>query len=179
MELTNPMDAEAVVEVCEDLKSKVVSITGGEPLVQAEFVGALARESKGKGLEVHLETNGVLYMAMAEVRQWVDVVAMDIKLPSSGGMDACWQDHLQFLVAAKGSRPFVKVVVDRNTAEEEMRRCGELVAGVDPQIPMVIQPRTGGPEAESGQLMRLQEVAAEKLVDVRVIPQCHKVLGLL
>ena len=29
-----------------------------------------------------------------------------------------------------------------------------------------------------GLLMRLQDVASEKLADVRVIPQCHKVLGL-
>lgn len=178
-EIPNPLDVMTAAAACEELGSKVVSLTGGEPLVQAEFVASLARELRDIGFHVHLETNGVLYEAMGEVKQWVDVVAMDIKLPSSGGMDARWEEHARFLTAAAEANPFVKVVVDPNTTQEEMRRCREIVSSVDPRIPLVIQPKSGGSEIDGKQLIRLQEVTAEMLADVRVIPQCHKALGLL
>ena len=58
-----------------------VTVSGGEPLVQADFVGALMRQVKAEyGLHVTLDTNGALAGSVPDA--WfdpVDLVLLDIK----------------------------------------------------------------------------------------------------
>ena len=176
--IENPMTAEHVVGYCRGFERNVVTITGGEPLVQADFVEILLGELKTAGLLTHLETNGTLFRELAGVIRQVDVVAMDMKLASAAGDGELWDEHSRFLEIASGTQVFVKVVVSASTTEDEIRRCGDLIAFVDRHIPLVIQPVTGANAPPGELLLRLQDAAAEKLADARVIPQCHKALGL-
>lgn len=176
--IENPVSPEHVLSCCHELGRNVVSITGGEPLVQVDFLQALLSGLKDDGFVTHLETNGTLYRELASVVKWVDVVAMDMKLPSAAGDGVMWDEHSRFLEIASGAEVFVKVVVSTHTTEEEIGRCCELIALMDKHIPLVIQPMSG-PEPVSGELlMLLQDRAMTQLTDVRVIPQCHKMLGL-
>jgi 7-carboxy-7-deazaguanine synthase len=177
-EIANPMTVEHVAGYCRDFERNVVTITGGEPLVQADFVELLLGELKTAGLLTHLETNGTLFRELAGVVRHIDVVAMDMKLPSAAGSDDCWDEHERFLEIASGTELFVKVVVSAATTEGEIRRCSDLISFVDRYIPLVIQPVTGAQTPSGELLMKLQDVASEKLADARVIPQCHKALGL-
>jgi 7-carboxy-7-deazaguanine synthase len=167
-----------------------VSITGGEPLEQAEFVAALARDLRARGLRIHLETAGLHGDALRRVIDHVDVVAMDIKLPSATGVEH-WNDHRGFLETIRASRTparvvFVKVVVDPNASLAEIERAAGLVAEFDRSIAMVIQPESGalfgrGTTREKKRaLLELVDAgaraAAAHLDMVRVIPQTHKVL---
>jgi organic radical activating enzyme len=77
-----------------------VSITGGEPLEQPEFVGALARGLRARELRVYLETAGIHADALRSVIDHVDVVAMDIKLPSATGVEH-WDAHQGFFAALR------------------------------------------------------------------------------
>jgi organic radical activating enzyme len=162
-----------------------VSVTGGEPLEQPEFVGSLASALKKAGCRVYLETNGLETTALSKVIESIDVVAMDIKLPSATGLKH-WDAHRDFLRTATRTDVFVKVVVDHSTPLEELEEAVELVSQVDPSLPVVFQPESGtfikgthGAPARK-QLLSLLEVAQERalsrLSDVRVIPQCHKLL---
>ncbi len=172
------MTVEQVTGYCREFERNVVTVTGGEPLVQADFVELLLEELKAAGLLTHLETNGTLFRELAGVVRLVDVVAMDMKLPSVAGGDECWDEHERFLEIASATEVFVKVVVSASTTEDEIRRCADLIAFADRYIPLVIQPVTGA-ESPSGELLlRLQDAASEKLADARVIPQCHRALGL-
>jgi len=107
--MPNPVSANAVALICRDLIGEKqvsrgsVSITGGEPLMQNEFVGELASEMHGLGLSVHLETNGTLWKELSSVVDHIDVVAMDVKLPSATGRPTCWEVHEKFLKAAGAS----------------------------------------------------------------------------
>ena len=176
-EFTNPINAREVVSLCQESGAGVTAITGGEPLVQADFLALLVRELKTNGHRTYLETNGTLHKELSTVIDATDVIAMDIKLPSAGG-EELWDAHKQFLEIAKATEVFVKAVVSADTPRDEISRCAEIIAGINPAIPLVIQPMSG--EIFSGNsLIRLQEVAQVKLNDVRVIPQCHKALGLL
>ncbi len=180
----NPMAAEQVVSCCRQLGREVVSLTGGEPLAQVDFLAGIMESLEAEGLRTYLETNGTLYRQLSSVVRWADVIAMDIKLPSAAGDGDLWSEHSRFLEIASAAGVFVKVVVSAATTEAEIRRCADLIAPIDPRIPLVIQPvsrRSGseaGGEAPAALLMKLQDVASEKLADVRVVPQCHKVLGL-
>ena len=176
-EIANPVDVEQVISYCRELGSGVVSITGGEPLLQVDFLEHLMYSLKNESFVTHLETNGTLYRELASVVKWVDVIAMDMKLASAAGDGCHWEDHLQFLEIASATDVFVKVVVSAKTTEEEIEQCRDLIAPIDRCIPLVLQPVSGLEPVPGELLMRLEETAASQLADVRVIPQCHKVLG--
>lgn len=178
IQVGNPMSVEQVGNYCRHYHRNVVTITGGEPLVQVDFLELLLGELKSAGLLTHLETNGTLYRELAAVVRAVDVVAMDMKLPSATGSQARWDEHARFLEIASGTQVFVKVVASADTTEDEIRRCSDLIFSVDRYIPLVIQPVTNSETPPGELLLRLQDAAVERLADVRVIPQCHKVLGL-
>jgi 7-carboxy-7-deazaguanine synthase len=168
-----------------------VSITGGEPLEQPGFVAALSRRMKDKGFRTHLETSGIEAAALPGVVEWIDVIAMDIKLPSATGKDH-WDAHREFLriatarVSAAKAEVFVKVVVDHTTPVVEIERAVDLVSEAGRRIPLVLQPESGayllerhGPAARkrlAALLDLAQRAALGKIDDVRVIPQCHKLL---
>jgi len=199
--LSNPIAsdtaAEAVLEMARaDGSAAFVSITGGEPLEQGDFVVEVAARCKAGGLGVYLETNGFHDEELAAVIRYVDVVAMDIKLPSATGMVA-WKRHEAFLACAaatateghndgKRAGLFVKVVVDDRSTEREIETAAKLVASADPLIPFVLQPESRAlmsKKTTPETLRRLREllasgreVASAVLDDVRVIPQVHKIL---
>jgi organic radical activating enzyme len=113
----------------------------------------------------------------------VDIVAMDVKLPSATGMHPWWREHESFLKASLGKELYVKVVVTSETTEEDVKRAMDLVASVDPSIPFILQPASAFARFRAipaiEQVAGWQTLAQQALTDVRVIPQMHKQLGVL
>ncbi len=175
------LGAEEIMSEITALKKSChsVSFTGGEPLLEKDMIAALCPRVRKEGLRVYLDTNGVLHEALAEVISGVDVIAMDIKLPSSSQCPPLWDEHERFLKTAFAKEVFVKIVVASGTSDEDMRRAAELVAGVCPTLPVILQPNSY--ELDAGAVARaqdLQQCCADILEDVRVLPQMHKLLGL-
>jgi len=67
-----------------------VSLTGGEPLVQKDFIKALLPRLKEAGMRTYLETNGIFHEALEELIKNVDIISMDLKLPSSTKCQSFW-----------------------------------------------------------------------------------------
>ena len=171
---------EVVVKLCQSPHHSV-SITGGEPLLNPAAVRALAAVRQ-TGAKMFLETNGTLPTALESVMDDVDIISMDIKLPSAMRGKAFWQEHADFLHVAANKEVYVKVVLTGESTEEEFCRAIELVSAVDRGIPMVIQPVTpvnGISAVPVEKIQRWQALALGKLNMVRVIPQTHKLLGIL
>jgi pyruvate formate lyase activating enzyme len=62
-----------------------VTVSGGEPLLQPEFVRALLARCKAEGLHTALDTSAcVSWDVMARVLECVDLVLFDLKHPDSG-----------------------------------------------------------------------------------------------
>lgn len=157
-----------------------VSITGGEPLCQPSFVLNLARELHVRGIVVMLETNGSLPDEMACVQPHVDIISMDIKLQSSSGNDDMLPIHAAFLRMVGSVNAFIKVVVSSATTCGEIEAMACMVSDVNQSIPLVIQPVTSaivGEMAQPESVLEWQAVCSRYLSDVRVIPQCHKMIG--
>ncbi|MBP2650069.1 MAG: 7-carboxy-7-deazaguanine synthase-like [Firmicutes bacterium] len=153
-----------------------VSFTGGEPLCQAEALAELMATVKGR---CFLETNGTLPEKLKAVLPYTDIISMDIKLPSISGREY-WREHYEFLRLAAVKDVFVKVVVTKDTMPREFSKAIQVVAEVDPEILLVIQPVTpinnvAGVLPEK--MLELQAEAMKSLSDVRVIPQTHKFMG--
>jgi organic radical activating enzyme len=158
-----------------------VSITGGEPLLQAGFLKTFLESLKRRNMGIYLETNGLLSGPLNKVVENVDVVAMDIKLRSSTGGRAHWSAHRNFLsICAKEEKDvFVKVIVTNVTNRSDFANAVALTALVDRRIPFVIQPATPVGKVEPGMMQVFYDDAFSKLNTVRVIPQMHRILGVM
>jgi 7-carboxy-7-deazaguanine synthase len=157
-----------------------VSLTGGEPLLQVDFLKEFLPELKTK---VYLETNGVLPDHLAEVIDLVDIIALDIKLPSATGLSPYWKEHKKALEIAYMKEVFVKMVFCRETKVREVDEAVSLIAEVDENIPLVLQPVTPHGPIKHGpnpdQIMAMHAISKRKLKMVKVIPQVHKIFGVL
>lgn len=159
-----------------------VSLTGGEPLMYSDYLKTFLKLLKKEKLKSYLETNGTLPENLSEVIDLIDIVAMDIKLPSSTGQKAYWKEHLTFLKIAARKKVFVKVVVTPGTKAADIKKAALLVSRVSRSIPLILQPATparpDGAELDKNILLRFVEVGSRnRLENVRVIPQVHKILG--
>lgn len=179
---SNPVSALRLSRHLTELGLDFVSLTGGEPLQQADFISEwLPTENRQR--RILLETNGVLPGELKKVLSGIDVVSMDMKLPSVTGMRAYWKEHEEFLAIAVRREVYVKVVVGATTDLSELQEAVRIVAGCSRRIPFILQPVTPAYKVKQSipesHLKRLYEMSCERLMDVRVIPQVHAQLGIL
>ena len=176
LSLTKAMD---VVHGYDLSLTTTVSITGGEPLLQAGYLKLLLPLLKKEGHKIYLETNATLPEQLASILQWIDIVSADIKLPSFTGKADIPEEHQEFLKVAKEKDLFVKVVVTDETIMDEISRAVDIVRGVDINIPLIIQPamKNERPMENQERLLDFHDYAAKRLTTVRLIPQIHKFMG--
>lgn len=181
--------AEAIMLLDTPRLHDSISLTGGEPLLHTKFIQELSVYCGDRRL--YLETNGSLPRAMAEVAPYVHIVAMDIKIESASGAKADLETARQFLLAAKGTNVFVKVIVTATSQPAEIDAAAGVIESIDRNIPLVIQPVSAIPNGtmsdgtmtvgtippDAKTLLILQEAALARLPDVRIIPQIHRLMG--
>ena len=159
-----------------------ISLTGGEPLLYAEFLKSFLPLLKKAGFKAYLETNGTLPGELKGVIDFIDIVAMDFKFPSSTGSRAYWDEHLKFLKIAARKKVFVKSVVTTDTKKEDIIEAVRLIRTVNKKIPFIMQPATPVKSFDKkpgeNRLLEFLDIALKNEVEnSRVIPQMHKILG--
>ncbi len=182
--IPNPVTPEEFIKLIEQDYLKTggfhsLSFTGGEPLLQVDFLKAVLPKLK---IKKYLETNGTLPDHLAEVIDFIDIVSMDYKLPSATKASSYAAEHKKFLKTAYGTDLFVKTVFSKDTTITEIDDLACLIAETDKAIPLVLQPVDSGRGGKNNplpeQCMAFQAVAKRQLSRVLVIPQTHKILGL-
>lgn len=183
--LENPAEAEGIALFARALASgppvHSISMTGGEPLEQPDFLVEILERLEGCGRPVYLETNGLETAAARRAEPLVDIVSLDIKLPSLCGGKDTFGPAARALSIFRRSRLFCKVVVAKGTEPDEVDDAARLIAREDREIPLVIQPATPSGDClppEPRALLEHWETASSRLDEVRVIPQIHRILGL-
>lgn len=182
--LKNPIALDKALDIVARYKGGFHSIclTGGEPLIQSDFLSAFAQRLKKNGHTIYLETNGTLPDAMEIIIHWVDIVSCDIKTPTDSG-GVLWEEHRRFLQILSRVIPlkkvFVKFVVTEKTKKKELERAVSLLKEADKEIPLIIQPVTPkgklkGPS--SRKIKSFGEYASQYINEVRIIPQIHKIM---
>lgn len=156
-----------------------VSFTGGEPLMQKDFLKDVLRLTRTARYKNYLETNGTLPDALEEVIDYVDIVSMDLKLPSSTGRDFYWEEHARFLGIASAKDVFVKSVVSPRTGEDDLREALRLIHKVNSSAIYVLQPDSGGNIDEIfPKLKQFQQICRQEKITACIIPQMHKIAGI-
>jgi 7-carboxy-7-deazaguanine synthase len=142
-----------------------ICITGGEPLEQMKDLKKLLTELCKKKYEIVLETNG-----SKDLKPLVDLithkrfkVAMDVKTPSSGEKDSFngknlkhlkKKDMLKFVIADKDDYVFAKSFLNDHKIKSK-----------------IVFTSAGGTD-----LKWLAESILEDELNVRVLPQLHKII---
>lgn len=156
-----------------------ISFTGGEPLLQKDFLKEILKLTFRSGFKNYLETNGTLPQALDEVISYLHIVAMDLKLPSSTGHGDFWQQHRRFLEIASWREVFLKATICESTEEDDLREGLKLVKEIDKSAILVLQPNCYEDQDKiMKKLKKFKAICAEEDVTACVIAQMHKVAGL-
>jgi len=153
-----------------------IALTGGEPLLQVEFLQELSKLLKLKKEKIYLETNGVLYNNLKRVIEYVDIIAMDFKLPSSTGQAAFWKEHEEFLKIAQ-EKVFIKAVIGEATQVEDIYKAIEIIKKINPDIFFILQPQDSFEVLLNKKIIYFQAICREQNIKVNIMPQLHKKIG--
>jgi organic radical activating enzyme len=195
-----PFQVATWVAAVEPGPARTVSLTGGEPLLWPGFVrelGAFLGERR-----VHLETAGAHPEALAEVLDSVDHVSLDLKCPADLDapvpLDARAATGSVAEGAPSSAREWAEVRARVLALVRERDACGKLilaagrgerdyapilddVAALAPELALFVQPVTpvNGVAAPSpAEIAAVVELALERNLSVRVVPQVHRLLGI-
>lgn len=182
IKIKNPLSSERLFKIIKRLNEKKgpfhsVSLTGGEPLLQKDFLKELLPLIRRMGLKIYLDTNGIMSEALSELIDNIDIIAMDFKLPSSTEERNFWTEHKRFLEIASKKDIFVKAVICRSTEFSDIKRAVRLLASFDKNIPFILQPNSF--EIDKDLIKKLEEFqrfSLGYLSFVRIIPQLHRFL---
>ena len=136
--LTPMQAAEEINRLLAETPHQAVSFTGGEPLLQAEFIHALRPLL---AVPFFLETNGTCVPQLEEIIEDVDIISMDIKLPSVLSRPV-WEEHRRFLAVARRKDLYLKMVLSAETTREEFEAAIRLIGACAPDTLLVLQPVT-------------------------------------
>ncbi len=163
-----------------------ISLTGGEPLLQAKFLQEFLPDLKqATQLPIYLETGGHRPQELSLIIDYLDAIGMDMKLPSVSG-EKRWEAHQDFLSRCYSAEKevFVKLIISDQTLWEDLAEATRIIREADVNIPVILQPATpilreaiAPPRAE--QVLSWQQQMKESLRVVRVIPQTHQMIGQL
>jgi organic radical activating enzyme len=157
-----------------------ISFTGGEPLLQKDFLKEIMLLTKRNGYKNYLETNGTLFSELKDVIDHVDIVAMDIKLPSSSAMNGLWGLHEKFLDIASRKEVFVKIIISGQASEEDLKKALTLIRDVNRQAVVILQPDSYSQDQISlyEKVENFKKTCSDYKILSCIIPQMHKRIGI-
>ena len=171
-EISQKMTVQELCKKLEEKKAKIVSLTGGEPLLNSNFIKELTAKYKAN---YYLETNGVLTEKLESVVDSMDTVAMDIKLKSATGEENRFEENEKFAdIANKAKNFFIKIVFDKNITDDEIESCIKIAKKNKVQI--ILQPKM--PIEQGFEPETVFNRFYKKYEFVRLIPQTHKFLNI-
>jgi len=167
-------------ELLEELKKfgngfHSVSFTGGEPLLQKDFLKEVLQLTRKAGFRNYLETNGTLPVHLEHIIDYLDIVAMDLKLPSSTGLNDFWYTHNRFLEVASRKEVFLKAVICWNTKAEDIMAAANFIRRANKSVVLVLQPNSyENSDNLQHKLGDFRDICVSEKIPTCIIPQVHK-----
>lgn len=160
----------------KNINCDVISLTGGEPLLDVEFLADFLKNYKEKlNKKIYLETNGTLYNELAKIIDFVDIISMDIKIKSATNQENQFEINDKFLNIASKKETFIKIVFDNNITNDEIINSCALANKYS--LKLILQPKM--PMDKNINLEEIYEKFYTNCKNIYLIPQVHKFLNLL
>lgn len=154
-----------------------VSLTGGEPLLSADFLAEFLPMMRGR--KIYLETNATLYKEFDKIKPYVDIISADIKLESSTGIKNSYVLHDKFFEHAIGKECFAKIVFDETITDDEIDGCCLLARKYD--LDLILQPmmKKNVMSVSPEFCTQILDKFLDRHIKVRLIPQMHKFINVI
>ena len=180
----NPVTVGKLNEQVSFFTDPTISITGGEPLEQADFLAAWL-PTLGDSKKFLLETNGIYHDQLEKIVKFVNTISMDIKLPSSASVQHYWKEHSAFLSMAlqSGKETYVKIVLTPDTTDRDINDAIKLITSINRFVPVILQPASESKgfhtKMNDEKVESIARLCKSWLPNVSVMRQAHKELGIL
>jgi len=153
-----------------------ITLTGGEPLLYPGFIKEL---KNFVDIPLYLETNSTLPKNAKKIKTCVDFVAADIKID----YPEFYENSIETLKILKDRNLFVKIVVLPGTESKTIEKVAKDLKNHDLDVPLILQPVTPHGEVKekpnTKKILNLADTCGKYLSDVRIVPQVHKLTGVL
>jgi 7-carboxy-7-deazaguanine synthase len=192
-EILNPLTPEEVVDIVRKLSTKdlhSISLTGGEPLYQQQFLEEIITLLKEEGSTIYLETaytDDLQYLE--KIANMINYACVDIK-DRSAHASTRWEQlvkeeiQMSKVLKGAGTKVFAKTVVTKSSKKQDIEFISELCGSIE--IPLVIQlvsPIKGSKVKQPTwkQIQEFTEAAAKHLhpEKVGISVQMHKCINIL
>lgn len=172
-----------------NLKEKTfkVNFTGGDPLIQHRAVAELAKHVQSKKIPTYLESSCFDSDRFKQVLPFIDIVKIEFKTRDSSFVDS---KHYEILIenATKCLKlsisakkiTYIKIVVSSKTKLDDFTFLVEKIFDIvskDDIDGFIIQPTFGVAEPSLDLLLKLYDIVYPYYIDVKVVPQLHKLIG--
>ena len=189
--LENPRSVESLLDLIKGIDYSIfhsISLTGGEPLLQSDYILEFLRVLKSiLKIPIYLETGGHRPVELEQIIDFVDFISMDFKLPSSAKTAILWDKHEKSLaLALKFDRNvWVKIIISDETQFDELLFSINLVKSLsekfNKKVEIYLQPVSAinniKPFDESTLLVSIYNKLALIYPYIRILPQVHKSIG--
>lgn len=175
----NPVTVERFARLLEFYKFSFISFTGGEPLIYSGFIEDCLPLLKDK--HILIETNGTLAGKISKkLIENIDYWSVDIKLFSTSKL-SIEKEHRSFLSkVSSGKNILIKCVFSPESTGSELRMAYEMsleIWGKNPNTNLTFQPLTVKNRIKPGKNLEIiRTLSVESGMDIRLIPQIHRVL---
>lgn len=152
-----------------------VSLTGGEPLLQDEFIYFFLSSYKENRI-YHLETNGTLPEKLKNVIDLIDFLSIDVKI-SYLHDELFLKKQMDFLSIAAVKPLQIKIVITKKESVELFQKAITMIKSISQDFLVILQPDKNDPPPIS-HLITLQKEATFFLRNTIILPQIHTFLGI-
>jgi len=164
---------ERILELIKEQKERhyfrLISITGGEPLLQAELLRPLLNNLSDE-YDIMLETNSTLPEELEKIIDKVDTVSADLKPSYHNAHPGMFE---RFMDIATRKETYIKTVYKKGD-EKILKKMLPMALKYD--IPVYLQPIT--PFNEEDIMLGLSIIDEFKAENLRLIPQLHPYMNI-
>ncbi|TYB36989.1 MAG: 7-carboxy-7-deazaguanine synthase QueE [Flexistipes sinusarabici] len=148
-----------------------ISLTGGEPLDQFDFLENFIRAVKKiSEIRIFLETSGFYSEKLLKLKDVVDIFSVDLKIKSSFGVSNL-QNIQKFLRSVDTNKTYVKLIINKNFTETEINSV--LKISMDSKIKEIyLQPLNN--ISYNKNLKSVIDLLQKNKIDTYFIPQVQK-----
>lgn len=164
-----------------------VNFTGGDPLIQHKAVALLAKHVQNKNILTYLESSCFDIDRFNHVLPFIDIVKIEFKTKDSDFVDSQHYEKLidHTMECLKSSiktkkTTYIKIVVSSKTKLNDFTELINKIFNVIPNDAIhgfIIQPTYGISEPSLDLLLNLYDIVYPYYIDVKVVPQLHKLIN--